>query len=148
MSKTYILSYMPEEICMKIYEEYYKKYIVEEIKQYRPSILWEQPSDSLLDKCIDNGCFQTGNNVYCGLEDLFKNEISDEYNNIISYNDYNTCSGFCGNCRHYGFPCVNCACYCSKKIGIFSLWRIGNSPKVPLDIEIYTSINRKLKSRK
>jgi hypothetical protein len=147
-TKTYIFSFIPEEITFQIYKQYFVLNVIPEIKKYTPSCIWETPSDSLIHICLDNGCFQIGDNVYTGLEDLFETEILDINGNCVGISDNSEIyNGKCGNCIHYGFPCINCACYCSKKIGIFCLWNIENKIKEPINIEEYTVINRILKSK-
>lgn len=103
---------LPEDLNEIIIKLYFKHHVLNVIKNFNPSYIWQKPSQHLSNLCNDPGCLQLGNNVENNLQSLFRDSADTV--------------GSCPHCQIHCFPCINCATYRSNKIGVFEKWNIGN----------------------
>ncbi len=117
---------LPEELIENIWRSYFQNNVVSEIKLIISAKKWEKPSKQLCLLCNDIGCLQQGDGIDNTMDVLFKKDP-------IYYEDPNKCK--CTNCELYGWPCLNHAIHTSDRIGVSSIWSIGNKEKLPLSDE-------------
>ena len=94
---------LPEEIERIIWKKYYSSEVVKKINSAK--LIWKNPSDNLLNKTNDIGCYQPKYSdmekyIYCKEEHFELRDIV-----IRCFNKG------CNNCNDYGFPCYNATLY-------------------------------------
>lgn len=131
--KTYF-DVIPFDISMYIWKNYFTSYVLNEIINKYPEELWIRPSINLCNLCNDIGCLQIGKNIDNLVFSLFNINICDLCQNKNHDCIKENCETFetfalnknkklnCGNCKNYGFPCLNCGTYFSERIGFIGMW--------------------------
>ena len=90
---------LPDDIQWYIWRMVYTQSVVPDIiTKYK--IVWEDPSDRLLELCKDRGCIAHG---YNELSDLIEDENMWSWNLCVNSK--------CPNCTYHGFPCPNLTHY-------------------------------------
>lgn len=90
---------LPDDIQWYIWRMVYTQSVVPDIiTKYK--IVWEDPSDRLLELCKDRGCIAHGHNE---LSDLIEDENMWSWNLCVNSK--------CPNCTYNGFPCPNLTHY-------------------------------------
>ena len=90
---------LPDDIQWYIWRMVYTQSVVPDIiTKYK--IVWEDPSDRLLELCKDRGCISHGHNE---LSDLIEDENMWSWNLCVNSK--------CPNCTYHGFPCPNLTHY-------------------------------------
>ena len=102
---------LPDGVQYLIWKAYNSTFVMKELVLSQ-KFIWEDPSDNLIDLCMDSGTIQQG---YHNLEDMI------EDHNMWAFKD--CCASKCPNCVHYGFPCDNLALHGFQNIKISELWR-------------------------
>jgi len=137
---TTFLDVIPLDISTYIWKNYFTYYVLDEIKTRNPEYLWINPSKNLCNLCNDIGCLQSGENIDNLVFTLFNVNLCDLSQNIgAEHNcEEENCETFenftlnknkkinCGNCKDYGFPCLNCGTYFSKNIGFIGMWNCND----------------------
>ena len=131
---TTFLDVIPLDVSMYIWKNYFTFYVLDEIRNRDPAKLWTEPTRNLCNLCNDIGCLQTGKNIdnlvfslfnvnYCDLCQIKNHDCIDEKYEIFETFTLNKNKKInCGNCKDYGFPCLNCGTYFSESIGFIGMW--------------------------
>ena len=108
---------LPQEIERIIWKRYYSEEVINKIKQ--KSFIWRNPSDNLLNKTNEIGCFQYR---YSDMEKFvnIEKDIIDGVNiKEAVLGCFNNC---CGNCKFDRFPCLNATKYGNLNFKIAQKW--------------------------
>ena len=113
---TIMFAFLPEEIERIIWKMYYSSEVI--LKINSKSFIWKNPSQELLDKTNELGCYQK---KYSDMEKYIfcKQEHSDLRQAIT-----NCFIKDCGNCNAYGFPCSNATIYGNLNNKNSKKWKI------------------------
>lgn len=90
---------LPEDIQWYIWRMVFSQTVINDVVT-KHKIVWEDPSDRLLELCKDPGCIEHGHNE---LSDLIEDENMWVWNLCVSEK--------CDNCIAHGFPCKNLSYY-------------------------------------
>ena len=90
---------LPDDIQWYIWRMVYSQTVVNDVIT-KHKMVWEDPSDRLLELCKDHGCIEHGHNE---LSDLIEDENMWCWDVCVNNK--------CLNCSTHGFPCTNLAYY-------------------------------------
>ena len=102
---------LPDGVQYLIWKSYNSTFVMKELILSQ-KFIWENPSDNLIDLCMDVGTIQQG---YHDLEDMI------EDHNMWCFHD--CVKSKCANCVCYGFPCSNLAIHGFHNMKIADLWK-------------------------
>ena len=77
--------------------------------------IWKNPSENLLNKTNDIGCYQ---HKYSDMEKYMY------FNKVVKEAMLNCLYKNCGNCKNYNFPCCNLVCFSNLSSKIKNKWKI------------------------
>ena len=115
-NNTSMFPFLPTEIERIIWKKYYFKEVVKNI--HFAKLIWKTPSDNLLNKTNDIGCYQP---KYSDMEKYISiNEYQSEQREKVIRCFHKGCS----NCNNYGFPCVNATFYGNLNDKLMIKWKL------------------------
>ena len=106
---------LPEEIERYIWKIYYSTYICQEVNSVAHTKIWDNPSDTLIANCEDQGSYQ---HTHSDLEKYLCCD-DDIHEAVLS-----CFSDKCENCIGLGFPCLNAQIHGNLSPKIRGIWRI------------------------
>lgn len=107
---------LPQEIERIIWKKYYSKEVVKEINSAK--LIWETPSENLLNKTNDIGCYQP---KYSDMEKYMPLKEGNERVRDFVLTCFNRT---CNNCIIYGFPCLNAVSYSNLSNTLEVKWEV------------------------